>query len=239
GLARALGLRGTAIDAQEVRDAMLGRVVSEVTLAEGSARTGLIVHDAASGRPLAITNLAWEPGDDTPRLTPGSAPATARRLVRAAGLTAPTAAPEVRWDDAADAWEISWTRRVAGIPVPRDGIIVRLRPGGALASLSAPESPLASAPATPISSQTALTVARRFAEEHALDRFADFAIEDRGLAWSEANGFLTGKAAFDPTLRLCRVIRLAFTEDGASGPSLIELHVDAASGAIVGGDQTS
>lgn len=238
-LARALGLRGTATGAEEVRDAMLGRVVSEVTLAEGPTRTGLIVHDAASGRPLAITNLAWGPGDDAPRLTSGSAPAVAERLVRAAGLAAPAGAPEVRWDDAADAWEISWARSVAGIPVPRDGMVVRLRPGGALASLSAPESPLAPAPRTPLSSQAALAVARHFAEEHGLVRLAGFAIEDRGLAWSETNGFLTGQAAFHPTLRLCRVIRLAFTLDGASGTSLIELHVDATDGAIVGGDQTS
>jgi hypothetical protein len=40
-------------------------------------------------------------------------------------------------------------------------------------------------------------------------------------------------------LHLCQVVRLSFTPEGSPEPRLIELHVDAGSGAIIGGDQTS
>lgn len=239
GLARALGLRGLPAEPHTVRDTMRGRTVDEVSLTEGQRHTGLIVHDTRTGRPVAVANLAWTPGDEAPRTDRAAAPAAAQRLIRAAGLAVPSGTPNVRWDDAAGAWEVAWSRQVAGIPAPADGLIVRLRPGGALASLSAQESALADAPASPITADAAVAIATTFATDRGLDRLDGFTVDDEGLAWSEPNGFVSGAATFEPTLRLCRVVRLAFVVAGGSSPSLIELRIDAGSGAIVGGDQTS
>ncbi|HEX5466988.1 MAG TPA: hypothetical protein VFW92_09995 [Candidatus Limnocylindrales bacterium] len=238
-LARAVGLQGTATAAREVVDPLLKRTVHEIDLTEGGRRTGLLVQDAQSGRTLAIADLAWDPDDDAPRTDRRSAPAAAARLAKAAGLGPPDTAPTVAWDDAADAWTVSWPRIVDGVPVPSDTLTVRLRPGGTLASLSAPQSPLAAAPQRTISSQTALRVAHDFAAGHALDRLSGFQVEDLGLAWSEVNGFAGGTVAFEPTLRLCRVIRISYLPADAADPERIELHVDAGTGQIVGGDQTS
>jgi hypothetical protein len=234
----ALGLRGQPIDIEEVRDGMIGRTVDEVTLGEPGRHTGLVVHDASSGHPVAVTNLVWTPADDLARMGANAVPAAAARLARSAGLAVQGNKPDVRWDDAADAWEVSWIREVDGIRAPTNGLTIRLRRSGSLASLSAPKSALAPAPAHPIPAGRAVAVGRAFARGHGLDAFPGFTVESLGLAWSEANGFTDGEAAIDPTLHLCQVVRIAFTPEG-SEPRLIELHVDAGSGAIIGGDQTS
>lgn len=241
GLSQALGLVGSPETIGRSLDRFRDETIDEVALGDGQRPTGLLVHDGATGRVRAVTNLDWSAADDLPLISAADAPERAVAFVAAAALPDPSGTPDVRWDDAADAWEVRWPRVADGWPVPTDDLIVYVRRGGRLSSLAAPQTPLADPPAGTIPVANALTAARVFVTGHGLDHFPDLTIEPRGLVWTEANAFAapTGSDAPDPQLHLCHVIRLAFTPPGAVSPRLIELHIDAGTGALIGGDQTS
>jgi hypothetical protein len=241
GLAQALGLVGGPQSISRSLDRFRQETIDEVALSDGQRPTGLLVHDAATGRVRAVTNLDWRAADDLPLVSATDAPIRAVAFVAAAALPAPSGTPAVRWNDAADAWEVRWPRIVNGWPVPTDDLIVYVRRGGRLSSLAAPQTPLADVPAITIPVANALTTAREFVASHGLDRFPDLTIESRGLVWTEADDFAapTSSDAPDPQLHLCHVLRLAFTPPGAVSARLIELHIDAGTGALIGGDQTS
>jgi hypothetical protein len=241
GLTQALGLVGSPETIARSLDRFRQETIDEVALSDGQRPTGLLVHDVASGRVRAVTNLDWSAADDLPLVSAANAPARATAFVAAAALPAPSGTPAVRWDEAADAWEVRWPRIVDGWPVPTDDLIVYVRRGGRLSSLAAPQTPLADAPASTIPVATAMAVARDFVAAHGLDHFPDLTIESRALAWTEADDFAApgSSDAPDPQLHLCHVLRLAFTPPGAVSARLIELHIDAGTGALIGGDQTS
>ena len=238
-LGRALGLAGQPEDPARELDRFAGREIDSTALSDHGRRTAVMIHDVASGRVRAVANLAWRPEDDRPLLDRAGVAVAARGLAAAAGVRAPAAAPAIQWDEASDAWEARWPRIVEGVPIPSNDLVVRVRRSGQLASLSAPESPLAAAPPSRIPAARAEAVARAFATTHGLERLGKLTVSAQGLAWVEANAYVDPGAADapDPTLRLCQVVRLTLPP-AADGPRLIELYVDAGSGDIVGGDQT-
>ncbi len=240
-LARRLGLPGAAAPLGRALDRTIGRVIDTVELLGPDGHTAAIVARDAAGNLRSAIRLAWSADLDAPRTDAPSAATVARRFATLAGLRLPAVAPATSWDAGMDAWRLRWPRVVDGVPVPTDGIVAWIHRGAQLKALSVFESRLAAAPPRQIAPTAASDAARAYIARNGIDRMAGLTIEVPTLAWAEANDFVDPALPDAPaaTLRLAWVVRFSYVPTGWTERHVVELHVDAGSGQLMGGAETA
>jgi hypothetical protein len=239
--AHTAGLLGLAVAARQtvahVTDRFADGSYDEVTDLDANDRMLALQRFDADGTLVAAMRFGWT-GDGGPALRDDAAAGLrAGRLLAAVGSPM-GGAPRVA-HAASGGWTVSWTRTVAGIPIPGDGVRVQLWSDGSLHGLSRTERELAAAPSVTLDRGTV----RRLVDEQ-LDRW--FPGPTRGLvvvtsidlAWVAPNDTFAPSRPDAPgsVLRLAWLIRVATT--GTLGDSLraLEIYLDAGDGSLLGGD---
>ena len=233
-----LGLRpATGRTVTDVVDNLAGAAYQEVTDLDASGRLLAMQRFDPAGRLIGAVRFGWTGDGGAAIATETVARVRAQALI--AGLGAAPAGTPRLVRDAAGGWTASWTRTVAGIPVPGDGVRLQLWADGSFHGLSRSERSLAAAPAVTIDRATA----RRFLEERLDGWFSGPArsqviVTATELAWVSPNetfaplmpGLVVG------TLRLAWVSKIATTGGLADSLRGLEVYVDGGDGSLLGGD---
>ncbi|HXR27345.1 MAG TPA: hypothetical protein VN771_05735 [Candidatus Baltobacteraceae bacterium] len=239
-LAGRFGLAGTPGAPVRTADQVTGEFLDTVDFRRADGRLAAEVVRAVDGRLVRLVDLTDPPrGPETP-VDAARAPTAARRLLGASGLAAPASPPVTTWDAGMDAWCVRWVRTIDGVPAPTDGLVTWVRPSGRLKALSDIRSPLAAAPAEPVTAGAATLAVRAYLRRLHLDRMADLVVDAPRLAWVLPNAFVDPAAGSGPsTLRLAWTITLGYVPPGWSDRHAVEVDVDAATGALIGGTETA
>jgi hypothetical protein len=239
-LAGRFGLAGRPGAAVRSADQVTGDIVDTVDfmLADGRLAGEIVRH--ADGRLERIVDLTDPPGVLGAAVDAAGAPAAARRLVGAAGLAAPGSSPVTTWDAGMDAWCVRWVRTIGGVPAPTDGLVTWVRPSGHLKALSDTRSPLADAPSQPIPADAASRAVQGYVHRLHLDALPSLAYDAPRQAWVLPNAFVDPTATADPSiLRLAWAVSFSYIPPGWTERHIVEIDVDAATGALIGGTETA
>ncbi len=240
-IARGLGIPGLAGLPRRSYHALDLGIVDETEVADGRGRTVAVIRtDGATGALRSVVRLDWTADADHPRVDRSSAAMHARRHARLGGLVAPTAQPDVRWDDAMDAWRVDWVRRIDGFTAPGDGLTVWVYRGGQLAALKRAETVYGAPPLERIGPEAAAAAARAWAVRRGVPTSDLTVVVDTELTWIRPNDFLTrgGAEDTDRLLRLAYRVDLTIAMTGSSRHR-IAVFVDAGSGALLAGMETA
>jgi hypothetical protein len=241
GWARQLGIAGQAASARRVEDAKLREVAEVVELSAAGRVTAIISIEPASRRVRSVVRVDWKSDFDQPRVDAAKADAAARALARGFGITPPATPADVSWDSGMQAWEARWPRVIDGIEALGAGLVVHVHQGGQLKALRVFDWPHAPASLFRLEPAAATRAVERWTRSLRLERFADFRMAAPVLAWVNGNDFVDpGKPdAEDTTLRLAYVVRMSYRPTGWTSDHLTEIYVDAGSGELIGGAETS
>jgi hypothetical protein len=190
----------------------------------------------SDGRLAMALVLGWQAGHGSP-IDRSAVETRGLGLVRAAGIVV-AGRPDVVASAGSGGWSITWRRLVDGTPVRGDGVRVAVWADGSFHGLSRIERPLAAAPARPIAAGAARKAAATWAAGRFGNDAADLRISAVERAWLAPNGAFAANGLDAPaeSLRLAWVVR--FETQGALATRLrsIEAWLDAADGAVLGGD---
>jgi hypothetical protein len=239
-LAGTFGLAGRPGAAVRSADQVSGDTIDTVDFKLADGRLAGEIVRAADGRRERIVDLTDPPGGARAAVDAAGAPAAARRLVATAGLEAPGASPVTTWDAGMDAWCVRWVRTIGGVPAPTDGLVTWVRPSGRLKALSDTRSPRADAPPQPIPADAAGRAVQAYVHRLHLDALPSLAYDAPRQAWVLPNPFVDPTATMDPsTLRLAWAVTFSYIPPGWTERHIVEIDVDAATGALIGGTETA
>jgi len=233
-----LGLRPAANrTVADVVDRAAGVSYQEVMDLDTSGRMLAMQRFDPAGRLIGAIRFGWT-GDGGQALADAAA-ARVRADKVVAGLGAgPSGTPRlVR--SASGGWTASWTRTVAGIPVPGDGVRLQLWADGSFHGLTRSERALAAAPPVTLDR----TGSRRFLDAQ-LDRWfsgpsrSQLVVTAVELAWVAPNDTFAPLPPGTDTsvLRLAWVAKVATTGALADKIRALEVYLDAGDGSLLGGD---
>jgi hypothetical protein len=233
---RALGLGGVRQTVTRLDDRFEHRVYDEIASFDAAGREVGLTRLDTDGRLLLAVRLGWSPGTGRPIAAAGAAD-RASAIAEAAGL-AVVGRPEVRRSSGAGGWIVRWPRLVDGVPVRGDGVRVTVWSDGSFHAVTHSERQLDARPAAVITA----AVARAAAEIIVADRFRASADGLRVIAVEQA--WLAPNDTWEPsrpdapaaTLRLAWVVRFESSGALAERMKLVEFWLDAADGALIGGD---
>jgi hypothetical protein len=240
-IAEGLGIRGRPATPRRTYQALDLRVVDETELIDRRGRSIAVVRtDGSTGALRSIVRLDWSADARRPRVDRSTAETHARSQARLAGLTAPTTAPEVHWDDAIGAWRATWPRRIEGQQALGDGLTVWIYPGGQLAALTRSETTAAEAPLERVGPRAAMTAVRDWATRTGLPQNELTMVVAPELVWVRPNDFLLrgGANDSDPRLHLAYRVDLATPVSGSTVHHVV-IFVDAGNGALIAGAETA
>jgi hypothetical protein len=239
-LASRFGMNGTAGPVVRAVDQISGAVTDTVEFRDPDARLAAVVSRGTDGSLVRVIDLTDSPHTAAPALDAADVPAAARRLLDMARLVAPSSAPGTTWDAGMDAWCVRWERSIGGVPAPTDALVTWVRPDGRLKALSDLSSPLAPPSAHPIPAAAAAAAVRAYAAQQHLDRLPSLSYEAPRLEWILPDGFVDpAEAQAGPVLRLAWAVRFSYVPPGWQDRHIVELDVDAATGALIGGTETA
>jgi hypothetical protein len=239
-LSTRFSLTGTAGAPVRATDQVTGELTDTVEFRTGDGRLAAVVSRGADGHLMRVIDVTDPPRGDAPALDPAEVPVMARRLLGIAQVAAPPTVPGTTWDAGMDAWCVRWERTIGGVPAPTDGLVTWVRPDGRLKALSDLASPLATAPADPIPAAAASAAVRAYAAQQRLDRLPSLSYEAPRLEWILPDGFVDPAGAqTGAILRLAWAVRFSYVPPGWQERHIVELDVDAASGALIGGTESA
>jgi hypothetical protein len=226
-------------EASHVVDRFAATTYDEVTAFDGFGRMVSLQRFDTAGRLTAAVRFGWSSGGGAPLPDGTAARARAESLVTATLGAPPSGLVRVGRTGADGGWTVGWTRSVAGIQVPGDGVRVQLWADGSLHSFSRSERRLAPAPAVTLDRATV-----RGLLDGQLDRWfagaqrSEVTVTGLDLAWVAPNDtFAPGRPdAPAATLRLAWVGRIATTATLAESLRGLEVYLDAGDGSVLGGD---
>jgi hypothetical protein len=217
-------------------DSLSGQTVDEVTdLDVAGQPLGLSRFDL-SGRLVSSVRLGYTPTTGVALSAPA---AVARAGVVLAGVGIPAGRAPVASSRAAGGWLVRWLRLVGSVPVPGDGVSVRLAADGSFQALVRSEHPLASASSTTIDQARVRDLVQARLNGWLSANLRDQAsVSSMSLAWVAPNDTFGDKLPAGPagTLRLAWVVRIATTGTLADRIAGLELAFDAGDGTPLGGD---
>jgi hypothetical protein len=236
-----LGLAAPASRTVEhVTDAASGQVLDEVTdLDAAGLPIGISRFDSAGGLVSSIRLGFVTQGG--PTIAAAAAGSAAQAILARVGIVpgAVTPAGPSVGPRAAGGWLVRWTRLVGSVPVPGDGIVVQLDPGGSFHGVARTQHGLAPLPASTIGTTQVRSLAGARLDTWLAAVLRDEAtIATVALAWVVPNDtFGDPIPAGSPSLlRLAWVVRVTTTGSLADSLGGLELAFDAGSGAPLGGD---
>lgn len=239
-LAGRFGLAGTPNAPVRGADQVTGEIIDTVDFRFADGRLAAEITRGADGRLERIVDFTDPPGRPGVAIDAAGAPAVARRLLSAAGMAAPGSPPVTTWDAGMDAWCVRWDRTIGGVPAPTDGLVTWVRPSGRLKAVNDRTSPAAGAPTAPIPVAAANLAVRAYVERLHLDRLPSLVYDAPRLAWVLPDGFVDPTAATDPSvLRLAWAATFSYIPPGWTERHVVEIDVDAATGALIGGTESA
>ena len=245
GLARAvahgLGIPGRPTAPRRTRLALDLRVVDESEVIDRHGRTRAVIRmDGETGELRSVVRLDWSSAANRPRVDRSTAAAEARRQAGLAGLVAPPDAPSVGWDEAMDAWRVTWARRIDGYVATGDGLAVWVYRGGQLAALKRSETPHAATPGLRFGATAAVEAALAWAVRQGRSASDLSAAAADGLVWVRPNDFLVRGGADDTDIRLHLAYRIdLIVRTAGRVVDHVAIFVDAGSGALIAGVETA
>lgn len=196
--------------------------------------------DGETGELRSVVRLDWSNEADHPRVDRSAAAAEARRQAGLADLITPADAPSVGWDEAMDAWRVTWARRIDGYLATGDGLTVWVYRGGQLAALRRSETPHAATPNALVGATAAIDAARAWAARQGRSTSDLSAGAAEGLVWVRPNDFPIRGGADDTDVRLHLAYRIDLTVPMPEGEvHHVAIFVDAGSGAPIAGVETA
>ncbi|MFI5225261.1 MAG: hypothetical protein ACHQ3P_01150 [Candidatus Limnocylindrales bacterium] len=246
GIARADATRtqlGLPLPARQivshVVDRFAGTTYDEVTAFDGVGRMTALQRFDPAGRLTAAVRFGLT-GDGGPALADASAARQRAEMLASAALgTPPAGVIGIARTGSDGGWTVVWTRLVAGIPVPGDGVRVQLWPDGSLHGFSRTERSLAPAPAVTLDRSTARgLVDAQLGRWFSGTQRSEVTVTAMELGWMAPNDTFSPARPDAPssTLRLCWVARVATTGSLADNLRGLELYLDAVDGTLIGGD---
>ncbi|HSS36037.1 MAG TPA: hypothetical protein VLR93_07160 [Patescibacteria group bacterium] len=213
------------------------RTYDEVTDLDPRGRPVALFRYALDGRLTAATRLGWQAGTGSPLASASAAVDAAGRLARSLGVQ--PAGRGLADRRGANGWTVHWDRRVAGVPVPGDGLRVQLWPDGSFHGLTASDHALAARPPTTIAVSAAESIVATL-----LDRWipasarGDVRIVGSALAWVAPNDTFEPARPDAPAeiRRLGWVVTVRSRGAFASTIRGLEVAIDAGDGSGLGGD---
>lgn len=222
---------------ERIEDRRAGESYDEVTELDTLGRPSAVLRYTPEGRLTAAARLGWTPGAGTPLQAPADAIRTARDIAGGAGLV-PAGTPSVP-SHGANGWTVTWVRSVDGVPVPGDGLRMRLWPDGSFHDLADSEHPLAPAPASRLPASVATATAVRLLDRWIPAAFrSEAAITSIALAWVAPNDTFGGglTVGASPARRLAWVVSVRTSGTLAETLGGLEAWLDAGDGSLLGGD---
>ena len=240
-LAGRFGLAGRPGAAVRSADQVSGDIIDTVDFKLADGRLAGEIVRAADGRLERIVDLTDPPGGARAAVDAAGAPAAARRLVGTAGLAAPGSSPVTTWDAGMDAWCVRWVRTIGGVPAPTDGLVTWVRPDGHLKALSDTITPLADAPAAADPRRCGEPGGPGIRPPAPPRRPAEPRLRRPSPGMGPAQrASSTRPRRLDPsTLRLAWAVTFSYIPPGWTERHIVEIDVDAATGALIGGTETA
>ncbi|MFI5291995.1 MAG: hypothetical protein ACHQ02_03940, partial [Candidatus Limnocylindrales bacterium] len=202
-VAHGLGIPGRPAAPRRTRLGLDLRLVDESEVIDRHGRTRAVIRwDGVTGELRSVVRLDWSSDANRPRVDRSAAAAHASRQAGLAGLVAPQGAPSIDWDEAMDAWRVSWARLLDGYVATGDGLTVWIYRGGQLAALKRSETPHAATPVARVRASSAVEAARAWAELQGVAACDLSAVAAQDLAWVRPNDFLVRGGADDTDVRL-------------------------------------
>jgi len=234
---RRLGLPSpTSRIADRLTDTATGLVLDEVTDLDAGGTPFSISRFDMAGRLVSSVRLGFVAS--TGQTIPAAAAAEgAAAIVASLGVT--TTGSSAVTPRAAGGWLIRWSRTVAGIPVPGDGVGVQLAADGSFHAIVRTEHQLAAAPAAPIDpARLRLLAGARLDGWLAAGLRREAAISSIALAWVAPNDTFGDAIPGGPrgVLRLAWIVRVTTSGSLAGRFGGLELAFDAGNGTPLGGD---
>ena len=182
-----LGLPAAARrSATRVVDRFGGRTYDEIAEYDARDRLLSIQRFDTDGRLLAAVRFGWRAAGMT-ALSGTDARERAGRLATSLGLEA-AGTPRIVAAPSSAGWTVAWDRRVAGIPVPGDGLRIQLWPDGSVHGLTRSERTLAARPAVLLDEARARAVVRGALDTWFTgDARGQVAVTGIALAWVPPN----------------------------------------------------
>lgn len=236
--ATVLGLpAATRRSATRVVDRFGGRTYDEIAEYDARDRLLSLQRFDTDGRLLAAVRFGWRsPG--TTALSGTGARRRAEQLATSLGFeTAGT--PRIVAAPSSAGWTVAWDRRVAGIPVPGDGLRIQLWPDGSVHGLTRSERTLAPRPAVVLDEARARAIVRGALDTWFTgDARGDVTLTGVALAWVAPNDTFAAGAPDAPSavLRLAWVARVSASGTLSDNLRALDVYVDAGDGSILGGD---
>jgi hypothetical protein len=234
-LGRALGLASGVRKVERVEDGFEHATYDQVTTTDARGRPSSIVRLTLDGRLALAVGLGLH--ESATRMDVATAVRRAGAVARAAGLTL-VGAPRATPSSGAGGWSVSWPRVVDGVRVRGDGVRVALWSDGTFHSISAAEHPLAAHPEQPALEAQARAAATAFVAVRFGPAAPALGQSGATLAWVAPNDTFDAALPDAPaqTMRLAWVVEYRATGALAERVTAIEVWLDAATLAVIGGD---
>ena len=235
----ALGLTSTSSRRVAVLDDRFHqRQLHEVVYRDRHGRPIAMVRLDPSGRLASAVRLGYRESFARAALDRTAALTRAAALAGALGIDLPAGSATARPMMNGTLWAVTWARTADGVPVPGDGVTVRLWGSGDLHSVTVSERPLARPDATITAARARQLLDELLPELVTAERRSDGTLASPLLQWVAANDRFrpAGADAPDLVLRLAYVFEMRFAGDSAALVRAITFWIDAETGELIGGN---
>ena len=228
---------GSSRSGRHVHDAIQGTEYDEVAEVDSTGRPIALSQFATDGRLITAVRFDVPPAAGTGDITSDGATKAAQRALAGAGITVAGPA-RAQANAVTGGWDVRWSRTQGAYAVRGDETRVHVWQDGRVESVARVEHTLAAAPSSPIARADAGTTVSRQCDTWFTRSGSGYSLQGMDLEWVGPNSaFDAGNTvATSAPYRLAWVANVKPTGPAADSVRLVTLYVDAATGAVIGGD---
>ena len=239
GLEAALGLASASNRQVAVLDDRFHqRQLHEVIYRDPDGRPMALLRFDPAGTLASAVRLGYRGSYTRGALDRTDAVAGAAAIAADLGIQLPGGPPSARPMMNGILWAVTWARVADGIPVPGDGVTVRLWRSGDIHSVTVTERPLGRPEATISAARAREMLDELLPDLVTGERRSDGKLGPPTLLWVAANDRFraAGADAPAPALRLAYVFEMRFAGESAALVRAVTFWIDAETRELIGGD---
>jgi hypothetical protein len=228
---------GSSRSGRHVHDAIQGTEYDEVAEVDSTGKQIALAQFATDGRLITAVRFDAPPAAGTGSITGDGATKAAQRALAGAGITVAGPA-KAEANAVTGGWDVHWARNQGAYAVRGDETRVHVWQDGRVESVAHVEHKLAAAPTSPIAKTDAGNTVSRQCDTWFTRSGSGCSLQGIDLEWVGPNSaFDAGNVVADSApYRLAWVANVKPTGPAAGSVRLVTLYVDAATGAVIGGD---